>query len=278
MAYSRFGIDVSECNGVIDWKKVKDEGRVRFAIIRCGYGSDYTNQDDTQFENNIRGCQENHIPYGVYLYSYATNADMAKSEAEHCKRLLKKCGSWWRLGVWYDIEESKQLALGGQMNNILNAWRTAMGKPCRRVGLYVNPNFLRNCFTNISSDVPLWVACWGSDKPSGASYDKMMMWQYGTAKGISGINGDVDGNYCYKSIFHDYNGKYPKSTTKKTSSTSYIVKVTATSGLNCRSGAGTSYSVVKAYPYATKLTITKESNGWGKTSDGWVSLAYTKKV
>lgn len=277
MAYKRFGIDVSEMNGTIDWAKVKAENKVKFVIIRCGYGSDYADQDDKQFERNVKGCQENKIPYGIYLYSYATNADMAKSEAEHCKRLLKKCGTWFRLGVWYDIEEQKQLALGNKMNDILNAWRTAMGKPCRRVGLYVNPNFLNNCFTNIGSDVPLWVACWNDEKPEGSKYENMMMWQYGTGKGLYGTNGDVDANYCYKSIYHDYKGT---STNVKSSSkvTGYTVKVTAGNGLNCRSGAGTNYPIVKAYPCGTKLTISKESNGWGKTSAGWIKLEYTAKA
>lgn len=61
-------------------------------------------------------------------------------------------------------------------------------------------------------------------------------------------------------------------------STSYKVKVTAKDGLNCRSGAGTNYSKIKAYSYGTQLTITKESNGWGKTADGWVSLEWTTKI
>ena len=282
MAYSRYGIDVAEHQGVLDWKAIKNEGKVRFAILRCGYGSDYTNQDDGQFENNVRGCEENKIPYGVYIYSYATSTDMAKSEAEHVKRLLKKCGSWFRLGVWYDVEEQSQLNLGGQMNDILNAWRAAMGKPknCRRIGLYVNPNFLNNCFRNISDDVPLWVACWGGDKPTGDKYKNMVMWQWGTAKNLNGTHGDVDGDYCYISIYHDYlGGKKSSSGSSNSNKTkSYTVKVTAASGLNCRTGAGMGYGIVTAYPYGTKLTISGESNGWGKTSDGWVCLEYTTKI
>lgn len=39
------GIDVSRYQGEIDWDKVKASG-VEFAIIRCGYGENLTNQDD----------------------------------------------------------------------------------------------------------------------------------------------------------------------------------------------------------------------------------------
>lgn len=51
------GIDISKHNGTINWSKVKNN--IDFAIIRCGYGMDQTNQDDEQYTNNIRGCIEN---------------------------------------------------------------------------------------------------------------------------------------------------------------------------------------------------------------------------
>ena len=38
------GIDVSYANGKIDWAKMKDN--IDWAILRCGYGGDYSNQDD----------------------------------------------------------------------------------------------------------------------------------------------------------------------------------------------------------------------------------------
>ena len=72
------GIDVSYAQGRIDWTKLK--GKIDFAIIRCGFGGDYTNQDDSQWLNNVRGCKENGIPFGVYLYSYANTVEKAKSE------------------------------------------------------------------------------------------------------------------------------------------------------------------------------------------------------
>ncbi len=38
------GIDVSQYQGVIDWEIVQN--RVDFAILRCGFGQDRTDQDD----------------------------------------------------------------------------------------------------------------------------------------------------------------------------------------------------------------------------------------
>jgi len=61
--------------------------------------------------------------------------------------------------------------------------------------------------------------------------------------------------------------------------TSYNVKVTAKIGLNARSGASTSYPIRSGYGYGKTITIIAESNGWGKTSDGyWVCLQYTSKI
>lgn len=71
------------------------------------------------------------------------------------------------------------------------------------------------------------------------------------------------------------------TTTKKeeTKFESYNAKVTAKIGLNARSGAGTSYAKVYGYGYGKTVKIVAESNGWGKTSDGyWVSLQYTLKT
>ena len=54
--------------------------------------------------------------------------------------------------------------------------------------------------------------------------------------------------------------------------------VTATSGLNVRSGPSTSYSKINGIPYGKTFTVTKTSNEWGyvPSHNGWVSLHYAK--
>ncbi|MCM1324782.1 MAG: N-acetylmuramoyl-L-alanine amidase [Acetobacter sp.] len=63
-----------------------------------------------------------------------------------------------------------------------------------------------------------------------------------------------------------------------TSNVRYQCKVTAKDGLNCRTQATTSSTIVKTYPTNTILTISKEQNNWGYTGDGWVSLDYVSKI
>ena len=70
-------IDVSKHQGIIDWDKVKKFG-IEGAIIRCGFGSNKTVNDDSQFKRNIEECIRLDIPCGVYLYSYAKTIEQAK--------------------------------------------------------------------------------------------------------------------------------------------------------------------------------------------------------
>ena len=99
------GVDVSEMNGSVDFQALKAAG-IQFVLIRCGYGSDYPFQDDACFAENVRKADTAGMPWGAYLYSYAKNADMAKSEAAHTLRVLN--GRKPAYGVWYDVEDSQQ--------------------------------------------------------------------------------------------------------------------------------------------------------------------------
>ena len=55
-------------------------------------------------------------------------------------------------------------------------------------------------------------------------------------------------------------------------------KVTPSIGVNIRSGPGTSYGKVGAYPCGSVVDVLEERDGWGRTNKGWVSLAYLEAV
>lgn len=89
--------------------------------------------------------------------------------------------------------------------------------------------------------------------------------------------------YCFKNDRVDIKDNNNTTTVKKDTvsnvkNVNYKVKVTANDGLNIRAGASTSYKRIGGYIKGTTVTITKESNGWGKTQKGWICLKYTKKV
>ncbi|MCH4240020.1 MAG: hypothetical protein LKF71_07130 [Oscillospiraceae bacterium] len=101
MAYR--GIDVSYCNGCVDWAKAKSAG-LQFAVLQLGYGEDSTNQDDCQFNRNVSECERLHIPWGAYLYSYAQTVSGAQSELQHMLRLLR--GHHPQYPVFIDMEDA----------------------------------------------------------------------------------------------------------------------------------------------------------------------------
>ena len=185
------GIDVSKHQGKIDWEKVKASG-IEFAIIRCGYGGNYANQDDPQFARNVAECKRLGIPFGVYLYSYANSVEKAKSEAEHCKRLIK--GLTFDFPVFYDLEDKTTGACSNALileiaKTFVNAMQPVL------TGIYANKYWRETKLTDKWYDtVPFWLAHYASKTDYKGHYD---IWQYTSAGKVDGISGHCDMNYCY---------------------------------------------------------------------------------
>ena len=81
--------------------------------------------------------------------------------------------------------------------------------------------------------------------------------------------------FCFKNDRANESNTTPN--TSNVNSTNYQVRITANNGLNIRAGASTSYAIVGGYSKGTVVTIIAESNGFGKTDKGWISLNYTSK-
>ena len=189
------GIDVSYANGRLDWAKMK--GKIDFAILRCGFGGDYTNQDDSQVLNNVKGCESYGIPYGVYLYSYATTVDKAKSEADHALRLLK--GRKPAYPVFLDLEE-KQIANVGKAKilEIAKTFCYEIEKAGYQYGTYANKNWFTNYLTDKWYDSKIkWLAQYNDTVTYKGSYD---IWQHSSTGKFDGFRGAFDLNRCYTSF------------------------------------------------------------------------------
>ncbi|MBQ6163079.1 MAG: hypothetical protein IJK23_01255 [Clostridia bacterium] len=188
------GVDISHHNGFIDWEIMKD--RVDWVILRCGYGSDYTYQDDLRWEYNASRCDELGIPYGVYLYSYADSTEKAASEAQHALRLLK--GHHPQLPVYYDLEEDeiarrvpKTLFL--EMSKIFCEQITAAGF---EFGVYANLNWWNHYLTDPWYDgYSRWMAVYRDVFFYDGEYD---IWQYTSTGKIEGFDGIFDLNHAYR--------------------------------------------------------------------------------
>ena len=191
------GIDVSEYQAKIDWDKVKTDD-VNFAILRIGYGMDITSQDDKYIKRNIEECERVGIPFGVYLFSYANTVEKAKSEAEHTLRLIK--GHTLKMGVWYDIEDSKTSGAVGKetLTNIINTYCNIIKNSGYNVGIYANLNWLNNKIEkSVQKEYPIWVAQYYKECQYEGDY---ILWQYTNEGKVNGINGNVDMNYYYEEV------------------------------------------------------------------------------
>lgn len=191
------GIDVSAWQGDIDWDKVSADG-IEFAIIRCGYGSDKTDYDDSKWKRNAQECERLGIPYGVYLYSYAESINDVKSEAQHTLRLLD--GFNPTFPVYYDLEDTKTVLKQGR-NSIIdfaNTWCSIIEDNGYAAGIYANLNWFDNYLNDDSlSAYEHWVAQWNSTCQYSGEYG---LWQCTSSGSVDGISGNVDLDFNYIDI------------------------------------------------------------------------------
>lgn len=191
----RKGIDVSSYQGKIDWEKVKPY--IDFAIIRCGWGNNVRSQDDVYYERNATLCEELNIPYGVYLYSYATNLDDARSEVLHTLRLIRD--KKLEYPVFLDVESKRQMALPKEkLIEIVKYYCEEMEKEGYYVGIYASlDRFKSNLDSRELDPFDKWVAEW-NDKFTYKG--EAGMWQNTSYEELAGIDGRVDGDIA----FYDY--------------------------------------------------------------------------
>lgn len=192
-------IDVSAWQGTIDWQAVKNSG-VEGAIIRIAYGWD--NGFDNQALRNISECRRLGIPFGVYLYSYAYDANTGAAEGSSLVNLLQKAGvSSSDLGypVYYDLEKWTWAGHEvpnnpGTYNGIVNAWYSKLRSAgYTNLAVYSYTSYLNKELnsSNIHSKTR-WVAQYGSSMEYTAFPTNDRGWQY-TSKGrVNGISGTVD--------------------------------------------------------------------------------------
>lgn len=188
------GIDVSSWQGKIDWTHVKPH--IDFAILRCGFGNDERHNDDFYFERNAKMCEELNIPYGTYLYSYATTIDEARSEVEHTLRLIK--GKYLEYPVFLDVESKRQMALPKErLIEIVKYYCEEMEKNGYYVGIYSS---LYRFETNLDSTLLDAFDKWAAEWNARFTYRGAGMWQHTSREDIPGISGRVDGDIA----FYDY--------------------------------------------------------------------------
>lgn len=202
------GIDVSEHQGVINWELTKPE--IDFAMLRVGYGQ---NNIDKQFIRNATECNRLGIPFGVYWFSYASTAEMAKAEAGYCLAAIKPFKVEYPVCFDFEYDSTANALKKGVTitkelaSAMVTAFLTAI-EGAKYYGMnYANADYLSRYFSdNIPVRFDTWLASW----PTLESMIEALkagdttnapracgIWQWG-GKTYSGISGNVDSNNAYK--------------------------------------------------------------------------------
>ncbi len=192
------GIDVSQWQGAIDWKKVKAEG-IDFAMIRLGYGSPRGTSctKDRCFEQNVANAVKAGIDVGCYFYSYAMSVPAAKREAAFVVSILQKYKGVFTYPVAFDLEDRSQQGIG---KNTLTGMVIAFGEEIEKAGfycaLYSNLTWLKNHLDeNRLARFDHWVAQWAA----ALTYEGAAgMWQNSARGRVNGISGNVDTDLAYR--------------------------------------------------------------------------------
>lgn len=201
---TRWGVDVSNYQGSIDWQALKAQG-IEFAYLRLGmrgYGPEGTLYSDRSFARYYDGAKAAGIDVGVYFFSQAVTVREAAEEALHALTLLD--GRALDLPVYYDWEpvaaEDSRTAAYDHL--YLTAGAAAFCNVIERggytPGVYLNrqQGYYRYDLRSLS-DRSLWVADYADYPDFYYAYD---VWQYADRARLDGVSEIIDLNLEFRPI------------------------------------------------------------------------------
>lgn len=193
-------IDVSYYQGDINWDLFAKESDCYGVILRLGYYDTL----DKKFEQNISELKRLNIPYGIYLFSYATTMNGSNKEADFTNEMIDKYDLKPKLGIYYDIESWG--AKNGATSDVItkDMYDNIISNYINKVSSHVNNNYKVKVYSgrwyamNRLGDIAKSYVDWVAEYNSTCKYDgNYSMWQYTSKGSIPGIVGNVDISYLY---------------------------------------------------------------------------------
>lgn len=196
---SVIGIDVSQHQREIDFKKVKDAG-VEFVFIRVGYRG-YTEGKiylDNYFEEYYKQAKDAGLKIGFYFFSQAINEKEAIEEAEFVLKNIRD--KRFDLPIVYDYEDASPI---GRISLLTREERTKnaiaflerINRNNYKSMLYTSLYWMRYCY--VLEDVmhyDIWYAQY-YDYPQYPH--PFTIWQYSELGVVDGIENNVDLNLMF---------------------------------------------------------------------------------
>lgn len=192
------GIDVSNYQGNIDFKKVKEDG-IEVVYIKATEGTYYI---DPYLEQNYKRAKENGLKVGLYHYVTARTEEQARREAKFF--VARASGKKLDCKLAMDFETFGSLNKE-EINRIGLVFLQEVEKLSgKKAILYSNAYTASNTWRGENTKYPLWVAEYGVDKPyNDGTWDSWAGWQYTDRGRVSGINVYVDRDKFTKEVFLD---------------------------------------------------------------------------
>ena len=189
-----YGIDVSEHNKGINFATLHP--RPSFVIVRASYGC----VKDKCVDTFISQLDKLSIPYGVYVYSYATNIESAQKEARFLLDLISKWNV--RVGVWYDMEdadgykERKGVNTPSLITGMCKAFCSIVEDAGYYVGIYSSLSWFNSKILGLNQ-YDKWVAYWGTPNDGKKRTDASSM---GSMQQYSSTNGKLDVDCTFQDL------------------------------------------------------------------------------
>lgn len=201
---TRWGVDVSNYQGSIDWQALKAQG-IEFAYLRLGlrgYGEQGTLYTDRSFARYYEGARAAGIDVGVYFFSQAVTVREAADEALFALELLD--GRALDLPVYYDWEpvSADDSRTAGYDGRYLTAGAAAFCNIIERggytSGVYLNrqQGYYRYDLRSLAGR-SLWVADYADYPDFYYAYD---VWQYAHQARLDGVGEIVDLNLEFRPV------------------------------------------------------------------------------
>ena len=200
------GIDVSEYQNEIKWKKVKSSG-ADFVFIRAGYRSAESGElkEDADFRTNMKKAEKAGVMCGAYFFSQALNEAEAVEEAEYLLGLVKRYDVEMPLVIDYELYnggrlqqkvEAGEMPASSMYHDIVLAFCRRVEKDGYESAVYANYDMLTNYMdsTLLDDEAVIWAAQYGGACDVKGSY---RYWQCAEDAAVGGIEGNVDHDIWY---------------------------------------------------------------------------------
>jgi len=183
-AGERYGIDVSNHQGDIDWRRVAGDN-IRFAYIKASEGGDFT---DARFAGNWKAAADAGIERGAY--HFFTLCTPGEAQARHFLSVVPKDSDALPPAVDLELAGNCSRRPGNadvqrELARFLELVEEATGQ---RLLLYVGDDFERRYPVRSSLDRPIWHPRF-LRRPN---VDGWVVWQVMGFAHVDGIEGDVD--------------------------------------------------------------------------------------